>query len=183
MEETRKRDSASGLYEWVEALLLAVVLVVLIFTFLWRVVTVDGPSMQPTLHNGDKLVLYSQAYRNPQQGDIVVITQPNSRNEPLIKRIVAKEGQTVDIDFEQGTVTVDGTVLQEDYIQEPTHNPTSAPVSFPLTVPKGCVFVLGDNRNNSTDSRSREIGLIDERYILGKAVFRLFPIDSFGTVK
>lgn len=182
MEETRKRDSAVGLYEWIEALLLAILFVVLVFTFLWRVVTVDGPSMQPTLHNGDKLVLYSQAYQNPQQGDIVVITQPNSRNEPLIKRIIAKEGQTVDIDFELGTVTVDGTVLQEDYIQEPTYNPTSAPVSFPLTVPKGCIFVLGDNRNNSTDSRSQEIGLIDERYILGKAVFRLFPINSFGTV-
>lgn len=176
-------QKASGAFEWIEALFFAVMIVVLFFTFFFRVVTVDGDSMFPTLHDGDKLALYSQAYRNVENGDIVVVTQPNVYNEPLIKRVIATEGQTVDIDFENGKVFVDGQELEESYINEPTYTEPLQSIDFPCTVPENGLFVMGDNRNHSTDSRSAEIGIIDERYVLGKAVLRLFPFDSFGTIK
>ncbi len=117
----------------------------------------------------------------PTPGDVVVIVQPESDTPAIIKRIIAVEGQTVDINFSFGTVTVDGQVLEEDYINEPTY--MKRDVDFPVTVPQGCVFVMGDNRNRSLDSRDSSIGMVDQRYILGKAVFRLFPFQKIGLIE
>lgn len=169
----------SELFEWLETIAFSLVFVILVFTFVFRIVGVDGESMQNTLENGDRLII-SHLFYQPKAGDIVVVTQPNAVNKPLIKRIVALGGQTVDIDTERGLVYVDGVVINEPYIKEPTVRIPSPPVTFPYTVPEGCVFVMGDNRNNSLDSRSTDVGPIDERYILGKAVFRIFPFNKFG---
>lgn len=157
-------------FDWIEAIVFAVVFMVVIHMFIFRGVVVNGSSMVPTLTNGNRLLISSMFY-HPAKGDIVVITQPNALDKTLIKRIIATEGQTIDIDFTAGEVRVDGQLLNEPYIAEPTHYQFD--VQFPVTVPEGCVFVMGDNRNNSTDSRSSQVGMIDTRYIMGKVVFRL----------
>lgn len=166
-------------FEWLETIAFSLVAVVLIFTFVFRIVGVDGDSMMNTLHDKDRLIITHLFYQ-PKQGDIIIITQPNSVNKPLVKRIVALGGQTVDIDTDRGLVYVDGEVIDEPYILEPTTYMPPSSVEFPYTVPEGKVFVMGDNRNNSLDSRSTGVGPIDERYILGKAVFRIYPFDSIG---
>lgn len=166
-------------FEWLETIAFSLVAVVLLFTFVFRIVGVDGDSMKNTLQDKDRLIITHLFYQ-PKQGDIVIITQPNSVNKPLVKRIIALGGQTVDIDTDRGLVYVDGEVIDEPYILEPTvYMPASSP-EFPYTVPEGTVFVMGDNRNNSLDSRNTGVGPIDERYILGKAIFRIFPFDSIG---
>ncbi|MDF2568208.1 MAG: signal peptidase [Oscillospiraceae bacterium] len=189
IEDDNKRDSSGNepsfnlkreVFEWLEAVVFSMVVVVLLFTFIFRIVGVEGPSMQPTLHTDDRVVI-SHLFYKPKPKDIIVITQPNSVNKPIIKRIIAVEGQTVDIDFKKGIVKVDGVTLNEPYIAEPTYNQYD--VTFPLKVSKGEVFVMGDNRNDSLDSRDSGVGMIDERYILGKAVFRIFPFKSIGVLK
>ena len=152
--------------------------VVLIFTLLFRVVVVSGPSMKNTLYNGDYILLLNNVlYTEPQYGDIIVACKDTFHDgEPIIKRIIAVEGQTVDIDFVQGIVYVDGVALDEPYTNTPTN--IEEGVTFPQVVPEGCVFVMGDNRNASKDSRSLEIGMIDKREILGKALFLVFPGQS-----
>lgn len=146
-----------------------------VYMLLFRVIVVVGPSMYNTLVDGDRLILLSNTvYRNPKQGDIIVASKKSFNNgECIIKRIIATEGQTVDIDFQQGVVYVDGVGLEEDYAY--TLTTLQEGVSFPQVVPEGCVFVMGDNRNNSTDSRNPRIGFVDEREILGKAIFLLMP--------
>jgi signal peptidase I len=153
--------------------LLGIILLVLLLVF--RVVVVSGSSMNPTLIGGDYLLLTSTPFYNePKYGDIVVASKDSFENgEPIIKRVIAVEGQTVDIDFRSGTVYVDGVVLQEDYINGATT--LDEGMKFPLVVDTGCVFVLGDNRGRSQDSRSPLIGLIDTREILGKAFFLFLP--------
>lgn len=160
----------------------------LAFALLFRVVMVDGDSMNQTLVDGDRLLLISNTiYQNPKQGDIVVVSTQSFRNgERIIKRIIATEGQTVDIDFENRTVYVDGVALQEAYafFDDDDHGPMiQEGMSFPLVVEEGCVFVMGDNRNDSTDSRDPRIGLIDQREILGKVVFLIFPGNDGGQIK
>jgi len=167
-------------FEWLESLTAAVVITVLIFTFVGRVATVSGSSMFPTLQDGNMLLL-SDLFYQPAYGDIVIITQPHSPQEPLIKRIIATEGQQVYIDFALGEVYVDGELLDEPYICEPTYQDFD--VTFPQVVPAGHVFVMGDNRNNSLDSRVSRIGMIDERNILGKVYCRISPMDEFGRVE
>ena len=159
------------------------VAIVLILLLLFRVVVVSGPSMNTTLVHGDYLLLLNNTlYTNPKQGDIVVAAKDSFNDgEPIIKRVIATEGQWVDIDFETGVVYVDGTALEESYTNTPTN--LYEGVEFPLMVEEGCIFVLGDNRNNSKDSRSPEIGLIDEREILGKAIFLFFPGKDPSTEK
>ena len=152
-----------------------------VYMLLFRVIVVVGPSMYNTLVDGDRLILLSNTvYRNPKQGDIIVASKKSFDNgECIIKRIIATEGQTVDIDFQQGVVYVDGVGLEEDYTY--TLTTLQEGVRFPQVVPEGCVFVMGDNRNSSKDSRNPQIGFIDEREILGKAVFLLMPGTHGGT--
>lgn len=179
-EEAQGFSVKREVYDWVEAGLTAVLCVILLFTFVGRTIGVDGSSMVPTLHDQDRLIC-SRLFYKAEYGDIVVVTKPNSRNEPLIKRVIATGGQTVDIDFDAGIVYVDGEALDEPYIAEPTH--ISFELSFPRTVPEGHVFIMGDNRNASWDSRAAEVGMVDERYILGKVVYRVLPLDSIGVPK
>ena len=149
--------------------------VLLVFLLLFRIVVVDGISMENTLVHGDYLLLVSSVfYTEPQQGDIIVASKDSFENgEPIIKRVIATEGQTVDIDFNTGIVYVDGSALDETYTKTPTN--LKEGVQFPLTVEDGCVFAMGDHRNRSKDSRSTEIGLIDNREIIGKAIFLCYP--------
>lgn len=147
----------------------------LIFPLLFRVVQVNGTSMNKTLYNGDYLLLLSSTfYNNPKRGDVIVASKQSFDNgKPIIKRVIATEHQIVDIDFKQGIVTVDGVVLDEPYILEPTH--IYEGVNFPLVVPDGCLFVMGDNRNDSKDSRSPQIGMIDTREVVGKVLLLFLP--------
>ena len=171
--------------EWAETIVVAVVLVAVVFTFLGRVITVDGVSMEPTYHNGDRVLITNLA-GSAQQGDIVIVI--NALEEPIIKRVVATEGQTVDFDPQLGEVVVDGQAIAgsvfgiEDGITYVPELPGQV-LEFPQTVPEGCVFVLGDNRGNSTDSRFQSVGMVDRRNILGKVVFNLYPFSKLGLVK
>ena len=164
-----------GLYEWVGAVALAALAAVVFFTFVARLVLVDGPSMRETLQHQDCLLVINTPLCGPAEtGDIVIIRRESFRDgEPIVKRVIATEGQTVDIDFDAGTVYVDGQLLKEDYIRQPTW--LEEGLEFPVTVPEGCVFVMGDNRNDSDDSRDPALGPVDTREILGRAVFLLFP--------
>ena len=149
--------------------------VMVLFLLLFRVVVVSGSSMNNTLVNGDYLLLVSSTlYPEPKYGDIIVASKKSFENgDPIVKRVIATEGQVVDIDFVTGTVYVDGVALKEDYTA--TRTTVSEGVVFPITVDENCLFVLGDNRNGSKDSRSPEIGLIDKREVLGKAIFMVLP--------
>lgn len=173
------------LYEWLEEIVIALTLVILVFTFLFRVVTVTGESMLPNFVEGQKLIVTNLGH-SVEQGTVVVIT--NVLNEPIIKRVIATEGQTVDIDYETGVVYVDGEAVDETRFGL-ENGITTRPYStleamvFPQTVPEGCVFVLGDNRGVSKDSRYTEVGMVDTRHILGEAVFTLYPFDRFGVIE
>ena len=172
--EELKKDNT--FLEYLRDFTAVMVVIMLMFFLFFRIIVVSGPSMNDTLEDGDMLLLVSRVfYRNPKQGDIIVASKGSFRNgEPIIKRIIATEGQVVDIDFNTGAVYVDGVLLEEtEYIKGSTKNPEG--VRFPLTVDEGHVFVMGDNREDSLDSRSKEIGLIDERQILGKAIFLIYP--------
>ena len=174
-EPAKEEKSGREAYEWVQALVCSVLAVVVLFTFVIRLIGVDGHSMVPTLQDGDRLLvttsLLSGEYR---YGDIVIIQKGTfADGDPIVKRVIATEGQTVDIDFANGIVYVDGEALDEPYINEPTY--TDEGTEFPLTVPEGSIFVMGDNRNRSDDSRNAALGTVDTRYVIGKAVFLLFP--------
>lgn len=173
-KEQQEKKTGCELYEWVQALVCSALVVVLVSTFGLRLIGVDGHSMLPTLQHGDRLlVLNSLLYHDYQYGDIVVLRKESFGQEPIVKRVIATGGQTVDIDFTQGIVYVDGEALEEDYIYEPTY--TEEGTEFPLVVPEGSIFVLGDNRNGSSDSRHSLLGTVDERCVIGKAVWLLFP--------
>ncbi|WP_417044714.1 signal peptidase I [Dysosmobacter sp.] len=173
-EKDGEEKSGREAYEWVQALVCSVLAVVVIFTFVIRLIGVDGHSMVPTLQNGDRLlVLNSMLYDDYKYGDIVVLRKESFLTEPIVKRVIATEGQTVDIDFANGIVYVDGVALEEDYINDLTY--TDEGTEFPLTVPEGAIFVMGDNRNRSDDSRNSALGTVDTRYVIGRAVFLLFP--------
>ncbi len=162
--------------ELLQMLVCSVVAVALCFTFVGRVVGVSGASMEPTLCQRERLLVVSTHLHTPQQGDVVVLRKDSFAHEAIIKRVIATEGQRVDIDFASGTVSVDGVVLEEPYVMEPTVD--AGDVSFPLTVESGCVFVLGDHRSESTDSRWSYLGQVDRRCILGTAVWLLLPGDG-----
>lgn len=178
-EKRREAIRLRGTFaDWAESIIFALT-VVLVFNVAFRIVSVNGPSMLPTLHSGDRLIV-SQLHRHYAYGDIIISVQPNARDEAIIKRVIAVGGQTVDIDEERGTVLVDGQELEEPYIYETIMGAVPDQIAFPVTVPEGNVFVMGDNRNDSLDSRSSQIGMIEERYILGEAVWRFFPFEDFG---
>lgn len=169
--------------EWMETIVVAFVAVTMVFTFAARVITVEGISMQPTYFEGDR-VLVTKWAGEAQTGDIVVIV--HALQETIIKRVVATEGQTVDFDPQAGELLVDGTPLKgEEFGIE--NGITFLPdrpglvMDFPQTVPEGCVFVLGDNRGRSTDSRYLDVGMVDRRNILGRVVLNLLPFSKVGT--
>ena len=161
-------------------LVIYVSVILLVFLLLFRIIVVTGDSMYATLWDGDYLLLMSNLlYPDPEAGDIVVVSkQSYDDGAPIVKRVIATEGQIVDIDFENGIVYVDGLPIEEEYINTPTNRQEG--MSFPLIVEKGCYFVMGDNRNNSRDSRSPDIGQIDKREILGKAILLMLPGTDGG---
>ena len=169
------------LYDWIQSLMVALIFCVILFSFLLRLIDVSGPSMNPTLYEGNKM-LVSDVFYKPKAGDIVIFknVDDNSEEKALVKRVIATEGQEVNIDFEHGIVYVDGEPLEEEYAAEPIHNKLD--FIGPKTVPEGCVFVLGDNRNSSRDSRARSIGMVDERLIIGKVYAVVYPIDAIRWV-
>lgn len=175
--ETEKTRSRSC-YEWIQIMVCTVLAAVLLVTFGVRVIRVDGESMRETLQDGDLLAVLNSCLCGPcRPGDIVIVGRRDFRDgTPIVKRVVALEGQTVDIDFDAGLVYVDGESLEEPYIREPTRTPEG--VAFPLTVPEGCLFLMGDNRNDSTDSRSTELGPVDSRCVIGRAVFLAVPGET-----
>lgn len=176
----QKQSTANSVLTYIHDLIYMLAVIIIVFLLLFRMVIVSGSSMYSTLWDGDWLLLLSSVfYNDPEYGDIIVASKDSFRNgEPIIKRVIATEGQTVDIDFEQGIVYVDGTALEEDYIYSPTTTPEG--VQFPLTVEEGCIFVMGDNRDDSKDSRHPDIGLVDKREILGKALVLMFPGTDKG---
>jgi signal peptidase I len=174
-ELTFKDKLYINIYDIASVLVVAVVTIMVLFTFVFRIVFVDGGSMLPTLRDGDMLVV--SAYdKEPEYGQVVIVTQPNSFGDPIVKRIIATENQTVYIDFSKGDVFVDGVLLNEPYINNLTINPED--MTGPVTVPEGHVFVMGDNRQGSTDSRSNMIGLIREEYILGVVKYKVLNQDE-----
>ena len=182
-EQEKQTATGRDLYEWVQSLVGSVLVVVAIFTFVIRMMGVDGHSMLNTLQHGDRLlVVNSMLYHDYKYGDIVILRKDGVfDDDPIVKRVIAVEGQTVDIDFAEGIVYVDGEALEEDYIREPTY--TAEGTEFPLTVPEGSIFVMGDNRNGSSDSRDYRLGTVDTRYVIGKAAFLIFPGPDYETEK
>jgi len=177
-------SAATVIYTWVQALVSAVVAVVLIFTFGVRLINVNGPSMQDTLYTGDELLILNAAYCNFKAGDVVVINDYNAEeplNETLVKRIVAVGGQTVDVDFASGVVYVDGLPLDEPYTKEPTFRAEGQ--TFPVTLADDEVFVMGDNRNSSSDSRDSRLGPVNIGYLQGKVLLLLIPGKTPDTNK
>ena len=193
MESKPQKNLKKDFFEWLDIIISSVLVVVLVFTFLFRIVSIDGDSMENTLINNERVVI-SNLFYTPKNGDIVVIsrntdnTLSNAANKPpIIKRVIAVEGQTVDI--KDGYVYVDGVKLVEPYTKNYEFDPASTTdlydVKFPLTVEKDCIFVLGDNRHESLDSRSSAIGQngqINKKYVLGKALFRVFPFNKLGGI-
>ena len=171
----RQYTGVQKIFREAKEIISVLLLFMLVYILCFRVVVVVGSSMYDTLIHGDRLVLLSNVFYNePKRGDIIVASKDSFRNgECIVKRVIATEGQEVDIDFARGIVYVDGEALEEDYLFSETK--LYEGVNFPLVVDEGCLFVMGDNRMDSKDSRSTEIGLIDKREVLGKAVFLLFP--------
>ncbi len=168
---------------WIESFAFTITAILVIFTLFIRTAYVDGDSMMNTLINKETLAV-SNLFYTPKQGDIVVFQAPEYMDGGIVKRVIATEGQTVDIDFATWEVTVDGVVIDEPYVlKHEGYFMNSGDVDFPVTVPEGCIFVMGDNRNNSTDSRRTAIGFVDTRYVFGRVLFRITPFEKFGAVK
>ncbi|MCD7774639.1 MAG: signal peptidase I [Clostridiales bacterium] len=171
-----------NIYEIASVIMTSIIAVALVFIFAFRLVGVSGESMNPTLLSGDWLITttFNTSY---EYEDIVIVVQPGALDEPIVKRVIATEYQWVDVDYDEGVVYVGDSLdnmqaLDEPYIAEPASSrPSTDTNEYPIQVPEGCLFVMGDNRNNSTDSRSYLVGFIDERYVLGKAVVRAMAVD------
>lgn len=176
MKDTLLRE----VFDWAEAIMFSLAFVILFFTFVFRIVGVEGDSMMQTLFTGDRVVLVNFGY-TPKRGDVVVISRYSNEQKPLIKRIIAVAGDTVDMNYETNHVVINGEEIEEPYIN-PDDNimqPNDLFMDFPYEVPPDCVFVMGDNRNASLDSRSTIIGALDKGQILGKAVFRLYRAKEY----
>ncbi len=184
-EEQKKKEYLWELFGSVELFCVCVAIIVLLFSFCFRLTIVDGQSMENTLYDKEYLMV-GTAFYTPTQGDIVVVHDTSLEGiygTPLIKRVIAVGGQTIDIDFDTWTVTVDGVVIDEPYIKlDPAFDVRSA-WTYPLTLEEDEVFVMGDNRDHSGDSRNASIGPVDERCIVGKAFLRFYPFDRFGILE
>ena len=182
--EENKQPSTSfkdEIFDWVQNITFILSAIVLIFIFLFRIVGVDGESMMPTLHDKDWLITSDFLYE-PENGDIVVLAKDSFLDgKMIVKRVIATEGQEIDIDFKNGIVFVDGKDIKEPYIADKTKRRLD--FEFPAVVPEDCVFVMGDNRNHSADSRDASLGMVHKSNILGRVILRVFPIKDFGTVK
>ena len=174
-ERENREDWRQSLFEWLQLLSIVLVVIVSLFTFVVSVVGVDGSSMYPTLHHRDLMLVQRIAY-TPRQGDVVVLRKDNTfDNQALVKRVIATGGQSVYIDYEFDAVYGD------DFMAERVDlDPQYANQEF--TVPEGCVFVCGDNRNHSSDSRVADLGMVDERYVIGRVLVVFFPFSHFGGV-
>lgn len=178
-ENSKKSDkNLESIYEMASVVVSAILTVGIIFTFLFKISTVSGESMENTLYNGDKLII-SAITQNVKYGDVVVVSQPNGYEKVLIKRVIAVGGQTVWFNEETNKVVVDGKELSEPYIKEEMEFLLSMTKLY--RVPEGKIFVMGDNRNDSADSRSELIGMIDERYVVGKVIYRIGDKNLFNS--
>ena len=177
---TAKEDGGvSGLFDWIRCIVFAISIVVVCLTFIFRLVDVDGTSMNDTLATNDKVIVTNLFYE-PNNNDIVVISHGAEYKKPIIKRVIAKEGQTIKLDKENDRIIVDGIVIDEPYIKGTTFSGNYGNNDIPDVIPEGKLFVMGDNRQVSLDSRSTEIGLIDVKDVIGKAQLVAFPFNHFG---
>ncbi len=185
-EEAPGEDKGSvklDLYFWMQALTMALVFLVITFTLVGRVITVVGSSMLPTLHEGDLMLLQSVGYE-PKRGDVVVLRKSSFMAEPVVKRVIAVAGDPVKVDYEHHCVYVNGEPLDEPYINELMVDPRRSDLSvLDVTVPEGSIYVLGDNRNHSSDSRNERLSTVDTRYVLGRALFVFLPFGHFGAIR
>lgn len=181
-EETpeRCRKQWKIVYDAVATLETAVIILILLFSLVLRPAAVIGNSMLPNFSGGDRVACV-HSFSGYERGDVIIISHATRKDESIIKRVIAVGGDTVDIDFYKGTVSVNGQVLDEPYVNTLTN--LSYDMTFPVTVPEGKLFVLGDNRNDSLDSRSTDIGFINENKVLGKVVFRFYPFDRIKIIK
>lgn len=186
-QKNSNHKALKELLDYVEIFVFAVCAVILLFSFVFRICTVDGESMENTLYENENLIVTNLFY-TPKQGDILVFHQTGALNEPIVKRVIATEGETVDILYTASSMIVTVTdvngkskVLEEDYMVYAGYPLYRG--SYHVTVPEGSLFVMGDNRNRSKDSRDPDIGLVDERRVLGKVAFRISPIKRMGTVQ
>ena len=175
-----RKEASDGrdLYLNIRVLVIMMTTFVLMFTFVARIIVVSGQSMENTLHNGELILVWSLGY-TPKQGDIVVLTQESYQEDSIVKRVIALEGQTVDINYDTNTVYVDGEPLKEDYTKEKMQIPSYGEGLNHVTVPQGCIYVMGDNRNHSADSRFPDIGIVDTRCVIGKGVAVMFPFHRW----
>ena len=188
IQEPLKKSWKKEALDWIASIAVAIVIALLIRNFVFTLVEVEGESMVPTLSDGDRLFTRIIAYNTPKQGDIIIFNpsiseydrEPNKKIA-YVKRVIAVEGQTVELTSD-GRVSVDGEVLSEDYISEEIKTITPNGVEFPFVVPEDTVFVLGDNRNRSHDSRAKDVGAVPLDNIIGKAQLRLLPFDSIGSL-
>ena len=179
VEKVNKSDkNMESIYDMASVVVSAILTVGIIFTFLFKISTVSGESMENTLHNGDKLII-SAITQDVKYGDVVVTSQPNGHGKVLIKRVIAVGGQTVWFNEETNKVVVDGKELEEPYIKEEMEFLLSMTNLY--RVPEGKIFVMGDNRNDSADSRDVLIGMIDERYVVGKVIYRIGDKNLFNS--
>lgn len=186
--QEEKTSFRSDLYYWVQALVAVLIALILTCTLAGRVIGVVGSSMEPTLYGNDLLLLQSLGY-TPKQGDVVVLRKPGfpsppRETAPIVKRVIAVGGQHVRVDYEAGAVYVDGVALEEPYIRDYMSPPPDPDMNvLDVTVPEGSIYVLGDNRNYSSDSRHKDLGTVDERYVLGRVLCVIFPFQNFGVVE
>lgn len=173
-------EIADEILDWLGTLCVTVLLCVLFTTFIGRMAVVHGISMEDTLTENDMVLLWSMGYE-PKQGDVVACNC-DGLGKIIIKRVAAVGGQEINIDFQSGKVYVDGSEFYIDGIDNFTSDSESG-LSYPLRVPEGKYFVLGDNRQHSTDSRNTLVGFVDREDIIGKAVMRMLPIRRLGKIK
>ncbi|MBR6574651.1 MAG: signal peptidase I [Clostridia bacterium] len=180
-KKTEKTNGAAELFFWAQALTVALVVLVCCNTFFFRLSGVWGQSMENTLHANDQLILQIIGYDQPERGDVLVCTSDAFDGEALVKRVIAVEGDTVDIS-KDGYMMVNGEELYEPYAKEAIRDNERGTQSYPLTVLEDHLFVVGDNRNHSTDSRFLEVGQIEEARVIGKVLFRIWPLNKIGGI-